>query len=493
LKNLMKPGLWITVILGMTVIFSCAPAVPSPPAILSTPEASSTPAPLLSMKVATYNVLFGAGLDRQWDEHLPENMHGIDRTPQLIEYLEQLDADIVGLQEVNSWDLGNPPFIKILADRLGMNYFISTGRPDAALITRYEILEAEDLSDEFNSIVRARLRGPDGDPVNVFVVHLDSSGPNNRSCGTQLLLQMMQPYLNQHTLLLGDLNFQVDSSEWSYAALKEQGWRLVVSGSRLHIDHIWASPSMQWDLSEWLVDTPRELGKISDHFPVGKEIRIYSPSGDLAPAFTPTSMPPALDLPPAVAEITGAAVITYREQVGIPCIAQSWNAGWINESYVNGQLRLFGKGDWRTIARWSAPVPAGGGVLLDFKYSPDAEFGLYLDHGTWAEPDYRRIGMYFGYEIFQSDVWDVDTQLGGAWDTTVPARPDTWYRLLLKADENAHLSVFLWAVDDPSQVSVYQRQMDGDWADLEWQLATEANQGRVYVQGVTQLIFDAPQ
>jgi len=32
--------------------------------------------------------------------------------------------------------------------------------------------------------------------------------------------------------------------------------------------------------------------------------------------------------------------------------------------------------------------------------------------------------------------------------------------------------------------------MDADWNNLHWRLSTDANQGKVYAQDVTQIVFD---
>ncbi len=491
----MKMNPVISFFMTALIVLSCAPPTPSAstqaPTAVFTFSPTSTPAPLLSMKVMTFNVLFGAGVDRQWDNELPKSMQGIDRSPLLINYLKQLSPDIVGLQEVSDWDKGSPPYIKNLADQLGMNYFTSTGRADSALLTKYEILEAEDLSDEFNSVVRTRLLGPDGEPVNVFVIHLDSDSEGHRSCGVQFLLQKMQPYLEQRTILMGDTNFLNGSNEWGVETLKDQGWQLVAIDSHFKIDQIWVAPSMQWDVTEWNPPISQEVRQISDHWPVGREIQIQSPSRDLLSVHTPTAMPQFTDLPAVVTETIINPRISFVEQLDSSCKAQTWEAGWINESHIKGQLRLFGKKDWQSGANWSDPVPNNGGVLLEFKYNSDAEFSIILDHGTWAQPDYRRFGLYVANNTFQSDIWKgKDAMTGDVWEGTAQPKPDTWYKLFLSADKNARLLGFLWELDNPSNISVLQKEMDTDWTNLQWRLSTGANQGRVYAQGVTQIVFD---
>ena len=150
-------GALALVALGMS---ACGPSA-EPETAAAVAAVASAPAtvanvPLLTVKIATYNILVGAGWDRALDDHVPEEFKGVDRTALLIEYLRQLDADIVGLQETTGWDQGSPPYIEAVANQLGMNYVVSTGRSDSSLLTKLEILEAEDLSNDVNSIVRVR-------------------------------------------------------------------------------------------------------------------------------------------------------------------------------------------------------------------------------------------------------------------------------------------------------------------------------------------------
>lgn len=478
------------VLLSSCVSGQSADSTPAPAPSVA-PQVTDTPAPLVTVKIATYNVLYGAGRDRANDERITDPFKGIDRSPLLIEYLTQLDADILGLQEATGWDTGDVPYIQTLSEQFGMNYFISTHpEADSALMTKYPILNAEELSNDYNSIIRASLQGPDGEPIHVFVVHLDSDSTDHRSCGVEFLLQAMAPYVDQRTILMGDLNFHLDWKEWGSETLQSQGWRIVAVEGKLGIDQIWATPSMQWQVTDWSASSFDDLRKISDHLPVGRELQIYSPNGELAPIPIPTAMPVVADLPAPVAETFVNARVSFDEQAPSPCKSQTWEAGWVNESYIKNELRLFGKPDWQSGATWSLPIQENGGILLDFKYNPGTEFNIFLEHSTWAQPDYRRFGLYIAQDVFQSDMWMGETPLGGdIWDIPSP-KPDTWYRLFLTANNDAHVDGWVWEVENPSNITRYSRDMEEDWADLSWRLSTGANQGRVYIKNVKQLIFD---
>jgi endonuclease/exonuclease/phosphatase family metal-dependent hydrolase len=467
----------------------------APPAVTEPPP-TATPAPLLTLKIVTYNILFGGGRDRTLDEHIAEDFRGIDRTPLLIEYLRELDADIVGLQETTGWDQGSPPYIETFADQLDMNYFVSTGRSDSSLLTKLEILEAEDLSNEVNSIVRVRLLGADDEPINVFVAHLNSDSRVDRACGTQFLLQEMQPYVNQRTFLIGDMNFPAKGgTEWGLGALKASGWQLIATSTQLSIDHIWAPDSLRWDASAWKATTGVGLNRLSDHMPVGVELDISSPSGALLPvaAVTPTPMPELQGVPDAVAAKISNLRVAYAGQAESACSAQTWNPDWSYSNYWDGLLRVYGTEDWQAGANWSKYIPEGSGMMLDFKYDPASEFNIFLEHGAWATPEFRKFGPIIGADgQLYADMWQGETPLGGdSWAGISKPKPDTWYRLLLLAGKDASLRGFVWEIADPSNLAAYEREMGADWAGLTWRLSTGANRGSSYIKDVVQVVFDS--
>src|SRR5688500_14758135 len=53
----------------------------------------------VTLKVASFNVLYGAGFDRRYDINIPERFKGRDRLPDLVAFLRQVDADVIAMQE----------------------------------------------------------------------------------------------------------------------------------------------------------------------------------------------------------------------------------------------------------------------------------------------------------------------------------------------------------------------------------------------------------
>jgi endonuclease/exonuclease/phosphatase family metal-dependent hydrolase len=479
------------------LLSACSPAAsPAPTAMPTTPASTPTPAPLATVKVVTYNILFGGGRDRALDSHIEEKWRDIDRTLMIREYLKQLDADIVGLQEASGWDSENPPYIASVAEELGMNYVALPAwwGLDAALLTRYDVLDYENLSDEVNSALRAKLQGPDGEPINVFVAHLNSDSMNDRACGTQLLLRKMQPYINQRTFLMGDMNFNAGSGEWGPAALKEAGWKLVARDNRWGFDQVWVPSSMNWEATAWSPLTDATLAKMSDHSPSGLELSIYSRSGEMLPdTVTPTPMPALTSLPEAVAPLITNARVGYVDDPDAPCHEQRWSFDALGASLTRNNLHLYGKQDWQAAAGWSKHVFEGEAMLLDFQYAAKSEFNIFLEHADWATPEYRRFGLYVPASggPFEADLWKGDQPVGGEpWTGIGQAQPGTWYRLVLLAAKGGRLRGYLWPVDDPSQVATYSLDAEGDWAGLPWKLMVGANRGSVDLRSVQWIVFD---
>jgi endonuclease/exonuclease/phosphatase family metal-dependent hydrolase len=488
MKSLLRSSIAMLFIL----LSACAPVTstavtPTPQATLeqAPPQDTPTPAPLLTVKVLTYNTLYGAGVDRSRDNSIPVRMQGLDRSPLLMKYLKDVDADVIGLQEIVGWQKGSPPFIEKLASELGMNYFLAkSDLTDAtvALLTKYEIAEAEDYSNEmgYEGSLRAKLITPDGAPLNVFVAHLDGSSQTSRLCATQFLIAKMQPYIQQRTILMGDMNFRGDSPE--HDLLVEAGWNRVITEPRLGIDQIWISPSVEWTGGAWRT-VATDARKISDHFPIGEILNIFSSSGNMLAVATPTatetkSLP---DLPPVVSDSLISPTVLKSASFDSICSQQQWTASWDYQKIAEGRLEVTGVQDWQSGAYYNASVSEGNAFLLSFLYTQGSEFNIFLENGNWADPAYRRFGVYYNSNNFSSDMWKGETPVGGD-NWNIQADADTWYNLLLIVDKDAHFTGILWNPAYPSNVAVYRREMGTDWSNLPWRLSIGANQGQVQIK-----------
>jgi endonuclease/exonuclease/phosphatase family metal-dependent hydrolase len=242
-----------------------------------------------------YNIWFGAGVNPA----RTARGHNMNRLADLITLVKQADPDILALEEVTDWTTGDPSIIEQFASELNMNYSLApaqSGYGNVAIFTKYPILEAENLSDYvgINGALRAVVQTPDGQKLNVVVVHLDPDLPNPllRSCQFDKLRRIMESYRDQPGILMGDINSLPSDAEVGY--LTAGGWELVQS---VGLDDIFVLSRQAWSAKrtcfsenasnpDCILDT-----HISDHNPVGATISFYDLPNPFSPPPSPTPVP----------------------------------------------------------------------------------------------------------------------------------------------------------------------------------------------------------
>jgi endonuclease/exonuclease/phosphatase family metal-dependent hydrolase len=237
----------------------------------------------------TYNILYGAGVNRQWDSKI--RFQNKDRSQELISFIKEMKPDILGIQEAAGWDTGAPPFIQQFADDLEMDYYLAKaalGELHIAILSKYKIVEAENLSPEVGNVgaLRAKLTAPDGQDINVFVIHLDPFGSKLRACAINMLIKYMHPYLHKRLIILGDFNAYHDDP--MLVGLSQINLERIAVGGGHGIDQIWVSLPTEWKKSNWF--TSVDIPPISDHRPAGAELTIF-PAPVYLPALTPPPLP----------------------------------------------------------------------------------------------------------------------------------------------------------------------------------------------------------
>lgn len=245
---------------------------------------------LVDLRVVTYNIAAGAGMDRKFD---------VERQ---IEALRALDADIIGLQEVDvHWNARSQwrDLASEIADGLDMNVFfghiydldpLAEGQPrrefGIAILSRYPILYAEN-----HWITRLSTQVPDPRPepapgfpeivvnvngaqVHVYSTHLDYRGdPTVRQMQVADMLRIMSEDQGQRQILLGDLNARPNAPElaplwgyvadaWALAGESGTGYTYPTSAPDRRIDYVTVTPR----ITVQAVRVPYTLA--SDHLPV---------------------------------------------------------------------------------------------------------------------------------------------------------------------------------------------------------------------------------
>jgi endonuclease/exonuclease/phosphatase family metal-dependent hydrolase len=260
-------------------------------------QRAQTPSPgtPLTLHLMAFNVLFGAGVERRFDEHVPARFQGRDRFPEVLDFVKKMQPDILSIEEAAGWDEGSPSPAEQVAQALGMNYVIAPDQWELHIVlySRFPILDSEYTSrfEGFNGVLlRATVAVAPGQILQVFAVHFNSMSPITRSCQVNDLLDLARHHPGP-AILLGDMNFRPTASQAE--ALLAAGWKLVYSQPRSAIDQIWAGPGLGFTVGDWWESRP-PLGEVSDHLPVGAGITVSLPASSTASMVDSSSSSPAI-------------------------------------------------------------------------------------------------------------------------------------------------------------------------------------------------------
>lgn len=441
----------------------------------------------------SYNLLYGAGVDRAWDAALPIEFTGRNRLSDVLSVIKKVDPQILGIQEANSWDKGTPTVIQHVAQELGMNSYLARtpGGFHVGLLSKFEIVETENYSSEIGKqgAMRAMLVAPGGERLNVFVAHLDPNVSDIRLCEVNALISLMQPYTQRRALLIGDMNFRPPSPE--FARLAQAGWKSVAVEPSWGIDQIWIYPSAAWDASSSLQTLFVPSG-ISDHYPVAAELTlppaIREATTLATPSLTPAQAP--VTFPLFLSESLNGAQVSRRENFQDACVMSKWNSRWSTEKITKNGLEIEGEERWQAFAtRYKEFVP-GQGILVRLQFSPASEFEMYFENGSFSSDVYRRYGINVRDRALQSIAWESRTQRRGE-NFGEGARLSTasWYYLLLAVSKSGEMLVQVWDPSDFSRALKTRQRLGEGAAALPWTFQVAVNRGKVLVDEVTEISF----
>lgn len=278
---------WIFMVIGIIFFVGFLKAEP-----ISAEQSESKE---VQAKVATFNMQAGSGVDGKYD---------LDR---IADTLSGIDADIIGLQEVDvHWGSrsNNEDTIRILAEKLHMHAYFAPiydfdpemdGAPrrqfGVGILSKHPIVQAENheimrLSTQNTEPIPEPAPGflqadidIDGAIVSFFVTHLDyRPDPYVRIMQISDMLRIMSA--SNYSVLMGDMNANPDAKELSPLFEKFQdvweiqgddpGYTYPSNNPSKRIDYIFASKRMQVNTSK-TIDTGA-----SDHKPVAAEMTLVS-------------------------------------------------------------------------------------------------------------------------------------------------------------------------------------------------------------------------
>ncbi|MGY0065425.1 endonuclease/exonuclease/phosphatase family protein [Streptomyces sp. QTS137] len=275
-----------TALLAVTSVLAAAA-----PATATGAGAPGAPAPAVPLRVATFNIHAGAGQDGIFD---------LGRTARAV---RDLDADVVGLQEVDVHWGARSDFVdeaRALAEKLGMRVFFAPvydldpaagggerRQYGVAVLSRHPVLEAENheitrLSTQTSDPVPAPAPGfaevtvdVEGTRVHVYSTHLDHrADPSVREAQVADMLDVLAADRGSK-VLAGDFNAEATAPELAplWRKLRDAdpagGGTYPAAGPAKRIDLVAVSRDITVTGAEAV---PTEA---SDHRPVVTDLRVH--------------------------------------------------------------------------------------------------------------------------------------------------------------------------------------------------------------------------
>lgn len=222
-----------------------------------------------------------------------------------------------------------------------------------------------------------------------------------------------------------------------------------------------------------------------------------SPAVELVPAASQTSVPADPALPatntPAPSVPAPDFISAYLNDVRVvdtdPFDGLDTGKWRLFEGSVeNGVLRLTGNTNYLGVTHIQK-IKAGEGTVIDFRYSPDASWEIFVDQGFYGEPTYKRFGVYIeGYQTYVHDTGSGNTTSSG-FSGNLTLTPDTTYSLMIAYLPNAELLQVIWDPADPSKSISYRTKMDASWLDLALTYYIQAGSGIVELDNFMAIQF----
>ena len=271
---------------------------------------SDAPALTVTLRLMTYNVLWGGGVDREFDKNIAAS-YQVNRLDDIVRVVREVDPDLLAIEEAAGWDRGQPSVAEQVAVRLGLHYVLAPDGTDlnVVLFSRFPIEDAayesrlpNDFYSGFNGVLlKARLVLENDARLTVYVPHLNSQSSAVRACQVQALLKLSGEQPADASLLLGDLNSRPTSREGN--TMSAAGWQFLGAESTWTVDQIWAGPGVSFRTPRVLKTTATRA--LSDHLPAALEVTLDVPYAQAPPPSTQARQLSDACPPPAPTSVAG--------------------------------------------------------------------------------------------------------------------------------------------------------------------------------------------
>ena len=181
------------------------------------------------------------------------------------------------------------------------------------------------------------------------------------------------------------------------------------------------------------------------------------------------------------------ALVDWSDEFTNGVVLDGWAcSGTATET--GGTAKITGRGSWsdRVHRALVSQTEDDQGILISLRYDPGAAASAaFLDSGAWAQPEYRRFGLYIASSTIYLDHYFGTTKSKA---TLMSLATGAWYRLPLKIDDDGTATAAIWQRDGLAARSVL-RETRPEYASLNWKSLSQIHTGVGYLDDYDELTF----
>lgn len=160
----------------------------------------------------------------------------------------------------------------------------------------------------------------------------------------------------------------------------------------------------------------------------------------------------------------------------------------INGSIENSALTVTGNNNYDGVFR-NRDFREGEGIVIDFSYSQDSIFELFMDRGDYNADTYKRFGMYIENNFVSVNERGGGNINGSGFSGDLTLQPDTTYSAFIAILPNTEFMQVIWDPNDPSGILSYREKMDQSWLGLNLTFFIQAGKGTIRFDNYREIKF----
>lgn len=198
------------------------------------------------------------------------------------------------------------------------------------------------------------------------------------------------------------------------------------------------------------------------------------------PVDLPTDSPPPIDAGDSTTDAVLSQYFTDYQSIIIDTFDNASESSWEVQAgnIENGVMEIVGNENYDG-AWFPDEFVEGNAILLDFNFTTQSTFLVYLNFGSYGTDSFRRFGMYVENGTTPiTDIYNPD-YLWGGYEGNLATQPGNTYTVLLAILPGGEILNIVWDPADPGNNLVYRNTFNESWAGLPWTLVIQADKGTI--------------